>query len=736
MRLRLLFEWCAVVAVTLAIVAMLLVNRTTERLDNLLYDVLVGYAAPPVSDRILLVAIDDTSVAAIGRWPWPRGIHARLLEQIAKADPAAVAYDVLFTEPASAEQDRRLGRAMQGLGNVALPVLFQAPGRNGSPIDAIPPIEPIATAARAIGEVALIPDGEGVARSVPVVFTADGREWPHLMEVAYRITTGSTSPVYRQLVARGEAFATIPFQPESGHFQTVSFVSVLNGEVPSEFMKDRILLIGVTATGLGDRFRVPTRTGAMISGIEVQANLLNSLLKNRVVASPGETISLIAAMLPTLALMISFWWLRPSRAFWTSVAMIGLILIVPLALLLLFDIWLAPTPALAGLLVAYPLWGWRRLQAVDRAISEELTAFSRDDAPATAAASPRDYLDPIGGQTARLRSAISGMRDLRRLVSDTVDGVNDPILVTDLDDRTILANAAARDLLGQAVEGSTSTRLIEGLEGRNIAADAGSAEIWLDNGKVYAPRRFPLCNHAGEQRGWIAHLVDISTIRMAQRDREEALEFLSHDMRSPQSSIITLLEQHRHTIPDRALVDRIDALARKTLRLSDDFVQMARFSVASFDPEDINLADVLTEAADELWPLASRRDVRIAIEGAEGPFFMQGERDTLSRALINLLDNAVKFSPAGSVVHCAIRFDSDETIECTIEDAGPGIQAERRRDLFARFGPRRDAAGSRVSSGLGLAYVGAAVKRHGGSINCEARAPRGTRFVLRFPASK
>ena len=736
MRLRLLFEWFAVTAVALAIVAMLLVSRATERVDNVLYDLLVGYAAPSVSDRILLITIDDTSVAEIGRWPWSRSIHAQLLEQLAAARPAAVAYDVLFTERASEDQDQRLSKAIDSLGNVALPVLFETPGRDGRPVDAIPPVEPIASAARAIGEVALVPDSEGVARSVPLAFAAGEHEWPHLMEAIYRIANGHASPIYERLAARGEIFTTIPFQPRSGGFQTISFASVLAGEVPPAFMEDRILLIGVTATGLGDRFRVPTRTGTLISGVELQANLLNSLLADRTITLPGRTIRLVAAMVPALTLLLSFWWLRPSQALKASVAMIGIVLIIPPILLLFLDSWLPPTPALAGLFVAYPLWGWRRLQAVDRAIGDELSAFSAEETPIPMTTPARAYLDPIGGQTARLRAAISHMRDLRRLVSDTIDGVNDPILVTDLDDHVILANTAAQALFGKAAEDSLSARLLEQLGGEEVRFGIEASEIRLDGDRVYAPRRFPLRNHVGDQRGWIVHLVDISAIRMAQREREEALEFLSHDMRSPQSAIITLLERHRQSITNRALAERIKALARRTLRLSDDFVQMARFSVASFDPEDVNLADVLTEAADELWPLASRRKVRISIDGTEEACFMHGERDALSRALINLLDNAVKFSPEGATVHCSIRSAESGKIECIVEDEGPGIPIERREDLFARFGARHEGAGSRVSAGLGLAYVGAAVRRHRGTILCEQRTPQGTRFVLHFAASE
>lgn len=159
---------------------------------------------------------------------------------------------------------------------------------------------------------------------------------------------------------------------------------------------------------------------------------------------------------------------------------------------------------------------------------------------------------------------------------------------------------------------------------------------------------------------------------------------------------------------------------------------MARLTVASFEPEEVDLAAVLTEAADELWPLSSRRNVRILIDDAGEPHFLSGERHALGRALVNLLDNAVKFSPAGGQISCRVR-TMGEIIECIIEDEGPGIPPERRQRLFARYGHSRP-VGSQQSAGLGLAYVRTAVERHGGSVMCEACTPHGTRFILRFPA--
>lgn len=738
-RRRLLIEWCAIALVTAAIVAGLLLSRTTARIDDALYDVLVGFRAPPPSGRILIVAIDDPSVAALGRWPWPRSIHARLLERLATAKPAAIAYDVLFTEPGPPIDDAQLAAALKEAPPTGLPVLFETPGSNGRAIDVTPPVEPIRGAAAGLGHVALLPDEDGTARAALLSFQADGRDWPHLMEWAYRATLHHPSPAFLRGVASGDSAVAIPFQPQGGAFRTISFASVLAGEVPDAFLRDRIILIGATAGGLGDRDQVPLRSGGSMAGIEVQANLLNDLLADRLVQPLPIVLQLALSLLPSLLLLLAFWRLRPARALILSVLLILAAVAAPAVLLVGFGLWWPPAPALAGLLLVYPLWGWRRLQAVDRAIGQELAIFAREPMPVASVRAIRLPLDPIGGQTEQLRASIAATRDLRRLVSDTIEGVGAPLFVTGLDDRLLLANAPAEALLGDHAEGEPLSALLSTLSGTSLSPDALPDELEIPGGRIFSLRRSPLSGGAGEPRGWILLLADISAIRHAEREREEALQFLSHDMRSPQASIITLLEEDGPVQADGGTRARILGHARRTLALAENFVQLARLSVARFAPEEMDLADALADAADELWSQAKRRGIRIETPEPDGTFLMPGERHALARALSNLIDNAVKFSPDGGTILCTLSGQASgegpagRRIECVIEDEGAGIPPEMRDSLFDRFGRTRK-TGSSPSSGLGLAYVRAAVERHGGHIRHEPRLPHGTRFLLEFPA--
>jgi signal transduction histidine kinase len=406
-------------------------------------------------------------------------------------------------------------------------------------------------------------------------------------------------------------------------------------------------------------------------------------------------------------------------------------LAVPGGMLALCGLWLPPTPILVGLLMVYPLWGWRRLQATDRAIGEELALFAREPMPVPPTVPPMSRLDPIGGQTERLRSSIASMRDLRTFVVDTIAGVRDPLLVAGLDDRVLLANRPAQALFGRDPVGRLLASLLGALADEKVSSDALPEEIAARDGRIFSLRRSPLRSGEETQRGWILLMADISAIREAESERGEAIEFLSHDMRSPQAAIISLLESREGAGVPRAIADRVMGHARRTLALADTFVQLARLRATRYAPEEVDLADIAIEAADALWSGAKRRGVNIVTEGVERPFLLCGEHSALLRAFVNLIDNAVRFSPDGGVVRCRIETEESDAL-CVVEDDGSGVPAERVEALFHRFGPTTAEHGS-LSSGLGLAYVRSVAERHGGEVRYETRSPHGARFIIRLP---
>ena len=733
-RLRLITEWWLIAAFTLVIAIGLTLSKATESVDNVVYDALVGLHAAPPSDEIIIVAIDNQSLKSLGKWPWPRSVHAGLLDRIAKARPAAVAYDVLFTEPSIAADDLSLASAIHAAAPVSLPLLSEAPGRDGSPVDILLPIPSIGAAAKNIGHVMLATDRDGTVRRVALDLARGEQDWPHLMEQTYRDIRGHSSPAWQRSALGAEPLA-IAFQPGAGRFRTISAASILAGEVPDQFLRKKIVLVGATAGGLGDQYRIAMPGGGVISGVEIQANILNSLLSDRTISSGRTPVLVAIAALVILALMAGFWWMPPARGLALALVLIAIMLVVPIFLLVFRGYWLPPSPTLIGIVIAYPLWGWRRLYAVDRAVGDELALFASerigpDRFPARQEAG---HLDRVGGHVAQLRQSISQMRDLKQLLDDTLESVSDPLVATSMAGKVLLSNEPAIALFGKDAIGANFEALIKRVT-LKVQNDEGGSYVQTQD-KEFSVRRSVLSDSEGHQRGWIILLVDISQIRRVEREREAALEFLSHDMRSPQAAIISLLDRDGDAFQP-GTIERIRGYARRTLSLAENFVQLARLQVAPFEPEVVDLADIVTEAVDELWAQAGKKNVQLIAEPGSHDCHVMGERHALSRSLVNLLDNAVKYSPDGSQVHCRIEPDQDGAAwRCIVEDSGQGVTETLVGRLFGRFATGADGPPQSLSSGLGLAFVRASAERHGGTVHYERRSPHGSRFIFSLPAA-
>ena len=227
-------------------------------------------------------------------------------------------------------------------------------------------------------------------------------------------------------------------------------------------------------------------------------------------------------------------------------------------------------------------------------------------------------------------------------------------------------------------------------------------------------------------------------IHQLQRQRDEFIDLLSHDMRAPQASILALLDDPA-TPWNPDLIQRIKSNALRTLALADGMVHLSRAQMPHYRLDEVDLVGIAQDAVDALAPQAGIRRVTLALSSGEDNLPVRGEASLLARALINLLDNAVRFSPAGSTVRLAIARAGRERAVCAISDNGPGIPADRLPGLFQRFatggalrsGPGTPPAGG---TGLGLAFVMTVVGRHGGTIACDSREGLGTTFRLELPA--
>jgi signal transduction histidine kinase len=228
------------------------------------------------------------------------------------------------------------------------------------------------------------------------------------------------------------------------------------------------------------------------------------------------------------------------------------------------------------------------------------------------------------------------------------------------------------------------------------------------------------------------HLFISRQQRQAQQTREDTLRFFSHDLRAPLASIVTLADGARET-PCPALLDRASHYAQNALHLTDGLVQLMRAeAVDRRHFATLDLAEVIRDAADQTWAAASARDIQVRQEVGDEAL-VSGDRTLLTRAMTNLLDNAIKFSPAGSVVTLSLRRAGEHWI-ASVADQGPGIPAQRLAQIFLPYHRGQPADPRAPGVGLGLAIVKAVAESHGGAVEAVSVPNQGATFSLRLPA--
>lgn len=243
-------------------------------------------------------------------------------------------------------------------------------------------------------------------------------------------------------------------------------------------------------------------------------------------------------------------------------------------------------------------------------------------------------------------------------------------------------------------------------------------------------------NEDGMTKRTIGFVLDVTRIRLAEHRREAWLHFISHDMRSPQASILALIDLQRAAEPAppaQDLLDRIAAYARRTLSLADDFVLLARAEAPTWSLVETDIGSVVLDAIDELWALAQARGIRLDVNIGDDVCVACVEPFLLMRAVVNLVSNAIKFSPGNATVTVRLsRVEHGYAI--SVSDHGPGISAEARQRLFEPF-QRLQVEPPRYPSGagLGLAFVKTIAKRYGGNIELHTRPGEGCTFNLTLP---
>jgi two-component system phosphate regulon sensor histidine kinase PhoR len=244
---------------------------------------------------------------------------------------------------------------------------------------------------------------------------------------------------------------------------------------------------------------------------------------------------------------------------------------------------------------------------------------------------------------------------------------------------------------------------------------------------------------------------DITELRRLEKIRKDFVANVSHELRTPLTSIKGYVEALLDGAKDdpAALTKFLDIILKQSDRLNliiEDLLELSKIESGrvSFKEEPLDLRAIIDRTLSMIKPIADKKGHRLVSSVDETLPPMAGDEGRLVQVLTNLLDNAVKYTPAGGTItvgaklapEIGITGQAGRVVELSVADTGIGIPEQDRPRVFERF-YRVDKARSRElgGTGLGLAIVKHIVEGHGGQVWVEANRPQGSRFVVRLPVS-
>ena len=725
--------------VILALVGWLSGSGLTLRSDNFMYDYLLPQHERVADSRIVLLRIDERSMETLGAWPWRRSVHGELFEKLAEAGPRAVLFDVILTESADdTNEDMRMVSGMASLkqGSLVAPVLMTN-NLEGS-LHVTLPIDSVQSVAK-LGHIAILPDDDGVVREVGLsMMDESGKSWPLMSTL---LDDGLVLPVSGTL--------RIPFNVPQNHYMSFSVSDVLAGRVPVSFLRDKYILIGATAVGLGDRFPTPNaKSFSTMPGVEIQANVLDALLN-------GLNVKVLSgwgwALLPVMVLLVGLLLLRERYHLLVFVTCIVLYVMVVSGALWFWLWWIPPVASLCGLAAAYVFWSWRRMAVMLRHVKFELIEW-RAQTGAVDLLLPSVSANGIAPHALELN--IAHAQHLSQFVTGSLQDLPVAVLLVGTDGVVLMHNTMAQTVFArQQLLHSSVMELLD----LNTAFDSNVLEgyEWLRGTKVYrvhvVPMRFS--NSEGVDTSahviWQIILIDLSNERTAQHQRNELMTFLSHDLRVPQVGILSLLEMFRWPVSPLtidSLIEQVGEKVHHTLEVAGGLVHLSHAQDGHYMLMEVNMVDVLDSVTRQISAQASAKSIRLIVDDSMHDLFEQawvwGDSGMLTRTLLNLLSNAVRYSEAQTCIYVSLRFENNDVV-CSILDQGQGMSTEQITRLNQSIAGQipihnessPDAAGS---LGVGLHMVATVVRDHHGRVvfrnASELGFEHGTQVEVYLPA--
>ncbi len=291
------------------------------------------FTSEPPSPNIVIAGIDDDTLDTYGRWAeWPRTLHAQAIDNLSQAGAKVIGFDVIFAD--SSSDDEMLATAMVKADNVVLAAVgTQRVSQARAEItydNFLLPIASLEQAVSNIGHANVVPDGDGTVRRLPLlVKSSSGQVYPALalavlhrlfsmpLPQEYLLENGTVNLLARDIPVDTSYYLRINFSADNERRPYVSYGDVISGDFNPSIVNNKIVLIGMTATGEPDAWAIPTSV-SKIPGVFIHAAAMDTILTERFLIKPGIIITLMIMLL--LVSITAFALPRCGTWYWRDVA--------------------------------------------------------------------------------------------------------------------------------------------------------------------------------------------------------------------------------------------------------------------------------------------------------------------------------------------------------------------------------------------------------------------------------
>lgn len=702
-----------------------------------------GPAKP--NQEIIIIGIDEDSLEQLGTWPFQRKLHAELLSKLGKAQ--VIGFDILFSEPTS--QDETLSHAFAAAPPVILGVAHDFRSRIQEP-------SPTLRHYRAKGLIETVLDNQGVVRRINPVYLNKHSD----LVLLARVMADFATPLPQTDFEGKHTF--INFYGPEGTFLYLSYSDVLAGVYSEQFFQNRFILIGAAALGLGDSHVTPFSLSYPMPGVEIQATVLSNILDNNLLV---EVIIFPWLGLMGVVLLSLFIWPKMNVQWNILINMAFTVLTAGCSILFFHrSLYLDPSKPIVFLLIIFLVYLiserirtanviFSEVARIDEQLQEQMQNLYANVPPHFFLQSSLPSRTGTRLDLFHLQAGIKTLSLQHLFIEKLLREDLPPLILWDSgSELVILANSMFKELWQRVSPDDSDLPTLGSfytiLRKQQTQADnpvikddliqETVADVCLEAAgrkKYFRVQLHGITAGDVEFNGMLAILTDITEIKELELLKDEILSIVSHELKLPLTVMLGYGEMLSENLKghEKQQIDKILAQTVRMKKLIEHFLDIARLEHGRrnilklpFDP-----LHLVREAVQAISSVAEKKSIDLITDVPSCATVLIGDFSLLNQSLINLLDNAVKFSPRNTRITLQLTEEEQQIIFCVI-DQGPGIPADMQQAVFEKFN-RGNKDHKQEGFGLGLCFVREVIHQHGGELYLDPHIHEGASFCFSLP---